>query len=110
MSEMWMQHPDGFVIHEPTSGKKIHRTPLVAIGPHHEWSADGHDKLLKPGFPIWGAHNKWSAKWLGLWVVPNNRLKVAIAYLYLSLIKRLGGELNLFQISSLPNYHSCPYS
>jgi hypothetical protein len=103
-----MQHPEGFSIREPSSGKKIHRIPLVVIGPHHEWSADGHDKLSKLGFPIWGARDKWSARWLGLWVVPNNRRKVAITYLYLSLVKRLGGELNLF--ARLPNHHCHVYS
>ena len=34
-------------------------------------------------------------KWLGLWVVPNNRLKLAVAFLYLSLVKELRGVLNL---------------
>ena len=55
-------------------------------------SGDGHDKLASIGFPIWGIRDKFSGKWLGLWVVPNNRLKDVVAYLYLSLIKELGGE------------------
>lgn len=83
--------PDGFRIREPTA-KKVHREPLVALGIHHEWSCDGHDKLSALGFPIWGIRDKWSGKWLGLWVVPNNRLKLVTAYLYLSLIVLLGGE------------------
>jgi hypothetical protein len=89
---MRVQDPDGFAIREPSAGKKVFRVALVSIGPHHEWSADGHDKLSRLGFPIWGICDKWSSKWLGLWVVPNNRLKVAIGYLYLSLVKKLGGE------------------
>jgi len=89
---MHVQDPDGFRIRESSAGKKVFRVALVSIGPHHEWSADGHDKLSKLGFPIWGVRDKWSGKWLGLWVVPNNRLKVAIGYLYLSLVKKLGGE------------------
>ena len=92
---MHEQDPDGFTNREPLAGKKIFRAPVVSIGPHHEWSADGHDKLTKLGFPIWGVRDKWSGKWLGLWVVPNNRVKVAIGYLYLSLVKKLGGEGNL---------------
>ncbi|KIJ07092.1 hypothetical protein PAXINDRAFT_182558 [Paxillus involutus ATCC 200175] len=52
---------------------------------------DGHDKLTSIGFPIWGVRDKWSGKWLGLWVVPNNRLKSAVAYLYLSTIESVGG-------------------
>lgn len=82
---------EGFARREPHA-KKIHRTPLVALGPHDEWSADGHDKLSAIGFPVWGVRDKWSTKWLGLWTVPNNRLKLAIAYLYLSLVYELGGK------------------
>ena len=81
----------GFAIREP-SAKKIQRGVLTALGPHHEWSGDGHDKLAAIGFPIWGVRDKWLSKWLGLWVVPNNRLKLAIALLYLQLIKDQGGE------------------
>jgi hypothetical protein len=89
--QMHIHEPQGFEIREP-SAKKIHRGTLTAIGPHHEWSGDGHDKLSAIGFPIWGIRDKWSGKWLGIWVVPNNRLKVVIAYLYLRLIAELGGR------------------
>jgi len=89
-SEMRHHDPGGFKLREPTA-KKITREPLVALGPHHEWSGDGHDKLTSIGFPIWGVRDKWSGKWLGLWVVPNNRLKSAVAYLYLSTIESIGG-------------------
>jgi hypothetical protein len=87
------QDPDGFTNREPTA-KKIHRTVMVCLGPHHEWSGDGHDKLTAIGFPIWGIRDVWSGKWLGLWVVPNNRLKDVIAYLFLKLVHEHGG---LFQ-------------
>lgn len=87
---MKLHDPDGFSQRAPTA-KKTHRTPLVALGPNHEWSADGHDKLTSIGFPIWGVRDKWAGKWLGLWVIPNNRLKLAVAYLYLSLVYLLGG-------------------
>ena len=89
-AEMRQHDPAGFEIRDPTA-KKISRQPLVALGPHHEWSGDGHDKLSRIGFPIWGIRDKWSGKWLGLWVVPNNRLKTAIAYLYLTTIESVGG-------------------
>lgn len=90
-SEMRKQDPEGFANREPAVGKKVLRSPLIALGPHHEWSADGHDKLSKLGFPIYGIRDKWCGRWLGLWVVPNNRLKLAVAFLYLSLVKELGG-------------------
>jgi hypothetical protein len=88
---MRLHDPDGFKNREPMS-KRIVRSQLVSLGPHHEWSGDGHDKLASIGFPIWGIRDKFSGKWLGLWVVPNNRLKDVVAYLYLSLIEELGGE------------------
>jgi hypothetical protein len=74
-----------------TFKKKISRQLLVSLGPHHQWSGDGHDKLSKIGFPIWAVCDQWSGKWLGMWVVPNNWLKTSIAYLYLSLVHELGG-------------------
>ena len=87
---MHLHDPDGFSIRDPAS-KKMKHTPLVALSPHHKWSSDGHDKLAEIGFPIWGMRDKWSQKWLGLWVVPNNRLNLAIAHLYLQLVKINGG-------------------
>lgn len=88
----------GFDVREP-GAKKVHRTPLVSLGPHHEWSGDGHDKLAAIGFPIWALRDVWSSCWLGIWVVPNNRLKNVIAYLYLSLVYELGGVLCLLPCS-----------
>ncbi|KAG1845558.1 hypothetical protein F4604DRAFT_1662541 [Suillus subluteus] len=90
MNEMRRHEPDGFAQREP-SRKKTSRQPLVSLGPHHQWSGDGHDKLSKIGFPIWAIRDQWSGKWLGMWVVPNNRLKTTIAYLYLSLVYEIGG-------------------
>ncbi|KAF9047219.1 hypothetical protein BDP27DRAFT_1243497 [Rhodocollybia butyracea] len=81
---------DGFKARDPTA-KKIKRSVLVCLGPHHEWSGDGHDKLTAIGFPIWGVRDVWSGKWLGLWVVPNNRLKETIGYLFLKLVHEYGG-------------------
>lgn len=78
--------------------KKKHCVPLVVLGPHYEWSGDGHDKLSAIGYPIWGIRDVWSGKWLGLWVLPNNCLKLAIAYLYLSLVEELGGIYNLIPV------------
>ncbi|SRR6266481_2086425 len=95
--EMRLQDPEGFALRDPTAKKK-HHVPLVVLGPHYEWSGDGHDKLSAIGYPIWGIRDVWSGKWLGLWVLPNNRLKLAIAYLYLSLVEELGGMYNLIPV------------
>lgn len=88
--EMHLLDPAGFDQRRPTS-KKVHRVPIVVLGPDYEVSLDGHDKLSAIGFPIYGARDVWSGKWHGAWVLPNNRYKVAIAYVYLSLIKKLKG-------------------
>ena len=93
-SEMHLHDDAGFDLREPAA-KKVKRSALVALGPHHEWSGDGHDKLAGIGFPIWGVRDKWSGMWLGLWVVPNNRLKNAIGRLFLQLVKEQKGECYL---------------
>ncbi|KIJ34012.1 hypothetical protein M422DRAFT_263968 [Sphaerobolus stellatus SS14] len=81
---------EGFQLRDPTS-RKVKRRALVNLGIHEEWSGDGHDKLKKYGFAIYGIRDVWSGKWLGLWVIPDNRLKVVVAYLWLSLSKEYGG-------------------
>ena len=98
---MRLQDAEGFSLREP-SAKKVHRGVLVSLGPHHEWSADGHDKLTSIGFPVWGVRDKWSGKWLSLSVVPNNRLHLSIAYLYLKLVEKLEG--NSLELNSVFNY------
>ncbi|KAF8240540.1 hypothetical protein L208DRAFT_1420399 [Tricholoma matsutake] len=72
IDEMHLHHPEGFALCEP-SAKKVKCGILTSLGPHHGWSAD----------------DKWSGKWLGLWVLPNNRYQASIAYLYLSLVAEL---------------------
>lgn len=67
IDEMHLHHPEGFALREP-SAKKVKRGVLTSLGPHHEWSADSHDKLTQIGFPVYGIRDKWSGKWLGLWV------------------------------------------
>jgi len=91
---MHVLEPEAFAGQEPTA-KKVHRVALVALGPHHQWSGDRHDKLVKIGFPVWGIRDMWEGKWLGLWTILDNRLKVTIAYLYLSLVAELSGTLIL---------------
>ena len=88
---MQIQGPVGFELCEPHM-KKVQRFALVSLGLHHEWSEDGHDKLMAIGFPVWGMRDKWLGKWLGIWMVPNNQLKATIAYLYLLLVFEYGGR------------------
>lgn len=89
--QMHVFAPDGFAKRRPEA-KKVHRTQLTSTGPNEEWCGDGHDKLAKIGIEIYGIRDKASGYWLGLWPVPNNRIKEVVAYLYLLLIEEHGGE------------------
>ncbi|KAG6855328.1 hypothetical protein H0H87_004908 [Tephrocybe sp. NHM501043] len=80
---------EGFELREPT-GKRIHRVKKFPIGIHHRWSADGHDKLYKIGFPVWAIVEDATSKWLNAWVVPSNRTGDIIAYLWLCNVEKYG--------------------
>src|ERR1700742_2809268 len=84
--------PEGVLARQPTS-KRIRRIPLTSSGPNEVWCCDGHDKLTRYGFAIWGLRDKFSRKWLGLWVLPNNRIGIVVAYLWLTVVRDVGGEL-----------------
>ena len=104
--------PDGFATRDPNS-KKIKRGKSVSIGPHEEWSGDGHDQLCGIGFPVYGIRDKWSGKWLGLWVVPNNRLANVVAYLWLCVMAEYHGKSTVTEYCSI--HHGtlpqvCPFS
>ncbi|KAF8213743.1 hypothetical protein K438DRAFT_1804573 [Mycena galopus ATCC 62051] len=68
---------DGFDKRNPKKGKKIVRTPLTSVGPHEEWSMDGHDKLNVAGFGVYGIRDKW-ATFLHYRVLPSNRYAVVV--------------------------------
>ena len=82
---------EAFATCEPTA-KCIHRVKKYPIGIHQRWSADGHDKLYKIGFPIWAIVDDATSKWLGAWVVPSNRMGNVIAYLWLCAVQKYGGK------------------
>ncbi|KAF8187050.1 hypothetical protein K438DRAFT_1835559 [Mycena galopus ATCC 62051] len=69
---------DGFDKRNPKKGKKIVRTPLTSVGPHEEWSMDGHDKLDVAGFGVYGIRDKWGIKFLHYRVLPSNRYAVVV--------------------------------
>ncbi|KIJ41027.1 hypothetical protein M422DRAFT_172686 [Sphaerobolus stellatus SS14] len=64
---------------------------LVSIGPHKEWSGDGHDKLTPIRLSIYDIRDKWSGKWLRIWVIPNNHLADVVAYVWLTVIEEPRG-------------------
>jgi len=87
---MHVHDAPAFLAREP-GAKRIHRVPKAPIGVHERWSGDGHDKLYKIGFPIWGVVDDATAKWLGAWVVPSNRMGDIIGYLFLCLVETYKG-------------------
>jgi hypothetical protein len=72
------------------------RFPKFPLGPHERWAGDGHDKLYKIGFPLWAMVDDSTAKILGAWIVPSNRLGEIIAYLFLCLVEEYGGLSPLY--------------
>jgi hypothetical protein len=94
--------PEGPEIRFPGHNKtKILRRPLSALGPFHEVSSDGHEKLgtqaLKMGdisLPIYGWKDKWTAYLLKLNVVPESRTNAAIGHLFLDFVEEIGGKSN----------------
>ncbi|KIJ53062.1 hypothetical protein M422DRAFT_243033 [Sphaerobolus stellatus SS14] len=97
--EMQFQDPEGFQLRDPIS-KRIKRRALVNISIHEEWSGDGHDKLKRIGLAIYGVCNVWSGKWLGLWGVPDNRLKDVVAYLWLTLVEEYGETTMVYGVAT----------
>jgi len=92
ISEVMHTHDsEGFEIRQPKS-KEIKRVPKFPLGIHQRWSADGHDKLNKIGFPIYAIVDDATSKWLGAWVVPNNRMGDVVAYLFLETVEKYGGK------------------
>ncbi|KAJ7792503.1 hypothetical protein B0H14DRAFT_2930834 [Mycena olivaceomarginata] len=84
-------HKIGQYKRHPKRRKKIIRTPLTSIGPHEEWSMDGHDKLNRAGFGTHGIRDKWGGKFLHYRVLPSNRYAVVVGVVYLECVKKHGG-------------------
>ncbi|KAH6880209.1 hypothetical protein BKA70DRAFT_1126820 [Coprinopsis sp. MPI-PUGE-AT-0042] len=90
--------PEGFDKRFPGRNKKVlERVPLVAIGPFHEISGDGHEKLnaqaLQMGdltLPVYAWRDKWSGFVLKIIVLPDTRKAAVIGHAYLDLIEEYG--------------------
>ncbi|KAK7029193.1 hypothetical protein R3P38DRAFT_3189464 [Favolaschia claudopus] len=83
---------EGFEKRDPKAQKKtVKRTPLTAVGPHEEWSMDGHDKMNEAGFGIYGIRDKWGGKFLHYRTLPSNRFADVIGVVFLECAKKYGG-------------------
>ena len=85
--------PEGFALRHPLAKKGDIGAPQIqpTSGPNMEWTADGNDKLLALGLPIIGIKDTVTRFELLLRVVPQDRFKLAFAYLWLSVVKERGG-------------------
>jgi hypothetical protein len=96
--------PAGFTARYPGRTKStIVRQSLSAIGPYHEVSVDGHEKLaalaLKMGdigIPIYAYKDKWTAYLLSIFAVPDCRTVGAVGHLYLDFLDETGSKLVFF--------------
>jgi hypothetical protein len=75
----------------------IHSTPLTALGPYHQISADGHEKLgalaLKMGgvgLPIYAWTDIYSSEVPFCRTIPDCCSQAALAHLKLDMIEKLG--------------------
>ncbi|KAG6893435.1 hypothetical protein C0992_009979, partial [Termitomyces sp. T32_za158] len=87
---MRMHDPHGFEKRNP-SARKIVRHPKAPLGIHERWSCDGHDKLYKIGFPIYGFVDEATGFWLYADIAPSNRHNLIIGYLFLCCVEEHGG-------------------
>ncbi len=95
---------EGFTNRMPGSRNQITRKPLTALGPNHQISADGHEKLNAQaldmggvGLSIYGFRDMWTGYMHKLQVLPNSRDGATIGHVYLDLAEELGGTAPLLQ-------------
>ena len=79
--------PDGV---ECRSRYKLKRRMYSVPGPNYLWHSDGHDKLKRFGFAIYGIIDGYSKKVLCLEVSMSNNDPEIIAYYYLKTIEKYG--------------------
>ena len=95
---MHLHDSEGFQLQDPY-GKCVLQFPKHPIGICKRWSGDGHNKLYKIGFPVWAMADDATGCWIGVWIVPSNHMGEIIAYLFLCLVEKYGGEfsINIYQ-------------
>ena len=98
---------EGFARRAPGQ-KVIKRTPLLSVGPDEEWSMDGHDKLAKAGFGVYGIRDKYSGRFLHYRILCSNRYALVVGITFLECIKKYGRTSS--QSSLLAKYLPCTNS
>lgn len=92
---MKMHNPEGFEKRNPSAQKTVRHSKVPPVGIHERWSCDGHDKLYKIGFPIYGFVDGATGLWLFADIAPSNCHNLIIGYLFLCCVEEYGGMLSL---------------
>lgn len=90
---------------EKFPGKKkvqVDQQPLSALGPYHEISGDGHNRIWHIGITdgrlrlsnIYAYQDKWTGRLAQMDVVPDCCLAGAVGHLYLDFLEILDGQFN----------------
>jgi hypothetical protein len=70
--------------------KKKRQENYTVPGPDWLWCLDGHDKLARYGFEIYGSVDAYSRKIVWFFVGCSNRTQVSVLRQYLNTVKKLG--------------------
>ncbi|KAJ7477589.1 hypothetical protein FB451DRAFT_1033041 [Mycena latifolia] len=84
---------EGFKKQHPHAKKQIIHKPLTSVGPDEEWSMDGHNKLNRVGFRIYGLCEKWLKRRHHYQVLPSNRYATLVGVVFLECVKNRGGTV-----------------
>ncbi|KAF8146508.1 hypothetical protein K438DRAFT_1780895 [Mycena galopus ATCC 62051] len=98
--------PDGFDNRFPgRKGKWVARVPLHALGPYHEVSSDGHEKIPPSalrmggvGFSIYGVKDKFADYLLFLKIYPDVRSRGAGRHIFLDFVQETGCRAPSFEL------------
>jgi hypothetical protein len=82
--------PEGFIIRTPGSRLRVKRSAMFGIGPHAQWSCDGHDKLEHFNIQIYGIADNWSAFSLKMGIARSKKASI-VARHYLDTALQVGG-------------------
>lgn len=75
---------------EARSRYRLKRRVYTVPGPNYIWHADGHDKLKRFGFAIYGAIDGYSKKIMWLTVATTNNNPEVMAHQYLTCVEKKG--------------------
>lgn len=79
--------PEGVAARVQLIGKKLERKEFTIKGPNHVLSIDGHDKLSRFGFEIYGAIDAYSRYIVWCYIGISNQTAVSVNKQYLRLLR-----------------------